>query len=229
MTLSSFKKNSKFPILVALVIAYGAVSYLLGSTNAIQKLPSLPDFLKVKGTSAKSNLNKPIDSPIPFADSQSTSIISSYIKHCSNTKLGFEVSYPKDWFTTYNTEDQRCIFFAPYSFTVPQDIINFTAPIKVEIHKSEDWEGIQKFYENPNDFQNVVSAQNVEINGKAVQKIKATTTGSDFLPKGLAKISFLYPDSKLPMVITYQQQDAQEDSAQMEKILEEMVRSVNYF
>lgn len=228
MTLSSFKKNSKFPILITFIVAYGAISYFLGRVDFLKNLQfdSIP---KTKGEATQSNLNKPIDSPVPFADSQSTSIISSYIKRCSNTKLGFEVSYPKDWFTTYNTEDQRCTYFAPYSFTVPQDTSSFAVSVKIEIYNPEDFTGAQNFYENPNDFQNIISDQNVEINGKAVQKIKATTTGSGLIPKGLAIISFVYPDPELPMVLTYQQQGTQEDSAQMEKILEDVVRSVTYF
>ena len=229
MTLSSFKKNSKFSILISALIIYGAGFYLLGSTNFLQKLRSLQDLIKVKGASTKFNLNKPIDSPIPFADSQSTSIISSYIKHCSNTKLGFEVSYPKDWFTTYNTEEEKCTYFAPYSFTVPQDTSSFTVPVKIEVNQPQDFLGMQKFYENPNDFQSIISTQNVEINGRAVEKIKATTTGGGLLPRGFTKTSYLYPDPKLPMVFTYEQQDAKEDIAQMEKVLEEMVRSLSYF
>ena len=214
---------------MAVLVIYGAGLYLLGSTNFLQKLLHLQDFIKVKGTSAKSDLNKPIESTVPSADSQSNLINSSYIKRCSNTKIGFEITYPKDWFTTYNTEDQRCTFIAPYSFTVPQDTANFTVPIKVEIYKPGEWAGIGKFYENPNDFQNIISIQNMEINGKSVAKIKAVTTGVGLQPKGLAKISFLYPDSKLPMIVIYQQQDTQENTSQMEDVLEEIVRSINSF
>lgn len=228
MTLSSFKKNTKLATIPIIFVAYGAVSYLLGATNFLQNI-NLINFGKIKGEQAKSKLNKPIDSPVPYADTQTTTIVSSYVKRCSNTQLGFEVSYPKDWFTTYNNEQERCTFFAQYSFTVPQDTSGFITPIKIEVYRPDEFPGVQKFYENPNDFQNVISAQNVEINGRAVQKIKAITTGGNLLPKNLSKISFLYPDTKLPMVLTYQQQDLNEDVNQNEKILEEMVRSVNYF
>lgn len=211
------------------LVVYGVGSYVLGATGLLPKFTKLQNELKVKGTEDKKTIENPIDSPVPFTDTQSNSIESSMIKHCSNTKVGFEVVYPQDWFTTYNTDDQKCTFFAPYSFTVPQSTDNFSVPVKLEIHTPEEWPGVIKFYENPNDFQNVISTQNIEINGKAIEKITATTTGSGLTAKGLQKVSYLYMDSNHPLVFSYQQADEKEDASKNEKVLEDMVRSVKYF
>jgi hypothetical protein len=229
LTLSSFKNNSKFIFIISVLIIYGGVAYVLGATGFLPKFTKFQNELKVKGTADKKAIQNPIDSPVPFSDSQSTSIESSMIKHCSNTKLGFEVVYPQDWFTTYNTDDQKCTYFAPYTFTVPQTTDNFSVPIKVEPHTPDEWPGVIKFYENPNDFQNVISTQNIEINGKAVEKITALTTGTGLAAKGLQKMTYLYLDTDLPLVFSYQQVDAKEDAGKYEKILEDMVRSVQYF
>lgn len=229
MTLSSFKKNSKLTFLIVFVVIYGLGAYILGATGFLPKFAKLQNELKIKGIADKKAITNPIDSPVPFTDTQSVTIESASVKHCSNTKLGFEVVYPQDWFTTYNTDDQKCTYFAPYTFTVPEAADSFAVPIKLEIHTPEDWPGVVKFYENPNDFQNIISTQNIEINGRAVEKVTATTTGSGLIAKGLRQVVYLYLDSKLPIVFVYQQVDAKEDIAKSEKILEDMVRSTQYF
>lgn len=227
MTLSSFKKHSKLSIILAILVLYGIGSYLLGSNSL--KLPDFGKITNVKGEKTKNGIVTPLDSPAPFADTQTTTIISSFVKQCSNTKYGFEVSYPRDWFTTYDTDDQKCIYFAPYSFTLPGSLDNFQTPIKLEISSPEDWEGVVKFYENPNDFQNVISTKNIAINGDAVERIDAMSTGAGSTAKNMAKLTFLYPHSKLPIVLTYQQTDIQENVEVNKKILEEMATSLNRF
>lgn len=208
---------------------YGVGAYTLGATGFFPKFAQFQKELQVKGIADRKAAQNPIDLPVPFTDTQSTTIESSSVKHCSNTKLGFEVVYPQDWFTTYNTDEQKCTYFAPYTFTVPEASDNFAVPIKLETHTPEDWPGVVKFYENPNDFQNVISTQNIEINGRAVEKVTATTTGAGLIAKGLHKITYLYFDSKLPIAFVYQQVDPKEDIVKSGKILEEMVRSTQYF
>ncbi|MBI3397504.1 hypothetical protein HY045_03440 [Candidatus Woesebacteria bacterium] len=227
MTLSSFKKQSKFSIFLFLLVIYGLGSYLLGKGSF--KLPNLNISNNIKGVSTKNGIVTPVDSPVPFADTQTTTIVSSYVKQCSNTKYGFEVSYPKDWFTTYDNEDQKCLYYAPYSFTLPGSLDNFQTPIKLEIPSQDDWPGVVKFFENPNDFQNVISVKNIAINGDAVERIEAQSTGAGSTAKNMAKLTFLYPHSKLPVVLTYQQTDTKENVAANKKILEEMTTSLKRF
>ena len=193
------------------------------------KNSSLVDNIKVKGAKSQNQLDSPVDSPVPFADTQSATITASFVKLCANTVYGFEVSYPKDWFTTYNTEDQKCTYFAPYSFVVPFDTANFLVPIKIEVLNPADWLGNVRFYENPNDFQNVISAQNIEINGKSVKKIQLTATGEGQIKKGLVNTTYLIFDDKNPTVISYQQTDEKEDTQTARKVLEEVVSTIRYF
>lgn len=228
MTLSSFKRKSKLSAVLIFLISYAVVFFTLGNLFSYSKNINFGQFLKVKGVSTKSKFAQPVNSPMPYADTQSNSVVPSYVKLCSNTKYSYQVSYPNDWFTTYNTDDQKCSFFAPYSFTVPQSTDGFSPPIKIEAVPISEWEGTVKFYENPNDFQNVISIQNIEINGNAVTKIKAQTTGTDSSAKGQTKLTFLYFNSQVPLVFTYQQ-DPKDNIANGETLLEDMVRSLQYF
>lgn len=226
LTLSSFKKHSRLTLLIVFLAVYALAFYLLGATSLKSNLANL---LRVKGVATQKDIKSPLESPIPAADSQSASIISSYVKLCSNATYGFEISYPKNWFTTHNTDDQKCTYFAPYSFTVPYATdIQFT-PIYIEVVKPLDWVGTQNYYTNPNDFQNILSIQNMEIGGKAAQKVKASLTAKNPATKGFSKVSFLILDSESPLVLTYQQQDAKEDVAASEKVLEDLARSLKYF
>lgn len=229
MTLSSFKNSSRISFIAIFLVIYGVGAYTLGATGFFPRFVKLQKELQVQGVADRKAAQNPIDSPVPFTDTQSTSIESSSVKHCSNTKLGFEVVYPQDWFTTYNTDEQKCTYFAPYTFTVPEAADNFAVPIKLETHTPEDWPGVVQFYENPNDFQNIISTQNIEINGRSVEKVTATTTGVSLIPKGFRKITYLYLDSNLPIAFTYQQVDSKEDIVKSGKILEDMVRSLQYF
>ena len=223
MTLSKLKGTLKSSVVVLFLTVYGLGFFLLGKNS------SLVDNIKVKGAKSQNQLDSPVDSPVPFADTQSATITASFVKLCANTVYGFEVSYPKDWFTTYNTEDQKCTYFAPYSFVVPFDTANFLVPIKIEVLNPADWLGNVRFYENPNDFQNVISAQNIEINGKSVKKIQLTATGEGQIKKGLVNTTYLIFDDKNPTVISYQQTDEKEDTQTARKVLEEVVSTIRYF
>lgn len=223
MTLASFKKNLKLTLAIVFLTVYGLGFYLLGKSS------NIVDVLKVKGTSERNVIESPLESPVPFADTQTSTITASYVKLCANTVHGFELSYPKDWFTTYNTDQEKCNFFAPYSFIIPQETSNFVVPIRLEIIKPEDWLGSVKFYETPNDFQNITSSQTVEIDGKSVKLIEATSTGQDQTSRGYAKTTYMIFDGANPIVIHYVQTQENENVAESKKVLEEMVSSIRYF
>lgn len=223
MSLADFKKNIKFAVVAVFMVVYAAGFYFFGkSTQNI-------DLSKVKGTSDTKVIKSPVESPVPFSDSQTASITSSYVKLCANTTYSYEVSYPKDWFSTYNTDDQKCSYFAPYSFVIPGDTSNFTTTIRIIVVNPTDWLGATKFYENPNDFQNVLSVKNTEVGGKSARRIDAETTGSTQGEKGLAKITYMISDSGKPVIISYQQTGKDEDVAANTKILEDVVGSFRYF
>lgn len=231
MTLSSFKKLSKRTIVASLLCFYGVFAFSLGIVFNAGYLSNIKSLLPTNEEEVKnkSAFAMPIDSPLPYADQQSGTVFGSYVKLCSNTVYSFEISYPKDWFTTYNTDNEKCTYFAPYSFTIFADPTANQVPIKIEVIKPQDWESTLKFYENPNDFQNVLSSQSLEINGQSVQKIKAQTTGQESLERGLAKISYLVFNSRTSLVFTYQQLSEKDNIAEFEKILEDIVLSLNYF
>lgn len=225
MTLTSFKAYLRALVLGIFLLLYGLGFYFLGKSSTVENLIKNNQVFKDNANF----LEKPIQSPIPYADNQSGNVIASFVKLCSNTVYGFELAYPKDWFTTYDTDNQKCLFFAPYSFVVPKDSSDFLVPIRIEVVNSVDWQEILKFYQTPNDFQNIVSSQNLEINGQPAQKIKSTTTQEGILSRGFLKISYLIFDSESPLIITYQQLDASEDVKQFENILSEMVDSLRGF
>jgi hypothetical protein len=160
---------------------------------------------------------------------QSSQVLASYIKLCSNTSLGFELAYPKDWFTSYNDSKDQCLYFAPFSFVLPQVLDQEITPISIKIVKSDEWEETVKLYENPNEFYNVITSNNLEINGRSVKQIKSTSTGASNLQRGFTRTSYLIFDSKTPMVISYSQLEDKDDTSQYEKILEDMVSSLKLF
>ncbi|MDP2632634.1 MAG: hypothetical protein Q8P25_02840 [Candidatus Curtissbacteria bacterium] len=223
MSLADFKKNIKFAAVAIFMLVYAAGFYFFGKNSGTI------DLGKVKGVSEEKPVRSPIETPVPFADTQTVSISSSYVKLCANTIYSYEVVYPKDWFSTYSTDDQKCSYFAPYSFVIPHDTSNFTTTIRVVVTNKDEWLGVTKFYENPNDFQNVISVKNIEVNGKSVRKVEAETTGSTEGEKGLVKVTYLILDSEKPVVISYQQAGRDEDPAPNIKILEDMVGSFRYF
>lgn len=223
MTLYEFKKTLKVGVILVVLMIYGGVAYQFG------KLQKIPDILKVKGASSEKDINSPVDSPVPFADVQTQNITASYVRLCSNTTYSFELFYPKDWFTTYNTEDQRCLFFAPYSFVLPQDVSAFTSPIEIEVLKIEDWATTSSFYENPNDNQNILTVENVQVGNLFAKKVEAQSTGLGQIPKGYVRTTYLVFANTNPLAITYTQTDANEDTKTARQVLEELVKSLKFF
>ena len=223
MTLINFKKRLKITVLFTVLMTYGLSAFALGKVS-VHTAPQL-----VKGISAQSQPESQLERPQPYADVQSAQVIASYVKLCSNTAYSYSVSYPKDWFTTYNDKYQECIYFAPYSFVVPLYVEHDIVPIHIEPVPPEEWQSLVKLYENPNDFQNVVSSKNTEINGRAVKEIDSIATGNGFVTRGFVKKSYLIFDSQTPLLIYYQQLSAAEDIAGMENVLKDIVQSLKYF
>lgn len=231
MTLSSFKNRSKLGLVAALLILYAGTFFVLGKYTSHEQISQLEDLLRVKGAKQTQKSTPGPDSPVPYADSQSSQTVASFVKLCANTNYSFEVSYPKDWFTTYNTEDEKCTSFAPYAFTVPLTYSAESAfvPIRIEIANIGSWDETSSFWENANDFHNVESVQNIDVGGHSVKRVKAQTTGAGQIPKGYAKISYLYFNSQVPIVATYQQTQADENVQERERILEDIVKSFKYY
>ncbi|MBI2040425.1 hypothetical protein HYT18_05135 [Candidatus Microgenomates bacterium] len=225
MTLTSFKHHLKLSGILILLICYALGFYLLGKYSVFGNIVKF----KENTSGGKNSLERPVESPVPYADIQSGKVISSFVKLCSNTFWGYELAYPKDWFTTYNNDSQKCVFFAPYSFVVPADTSFFISPIRIEIINTADWQETLKFYQNPNDFQNVLSSESIQINDRPVQKIKATTTENGQLSRGFTKITYLIFDSEIPIAIVYQQLDEKEDVKLFEDVLLEMAGSLRLF
>lgn len=222
MTLAKFKFRLRVAALMLVLVVYGGGLFLLGKYSSY-KSPQVQGAT----TSVEPSKDK-IERPQPEIDVQSGTVISSQVKLCSNTQIGFQLSYPKDWFSTYNLEKDKCLFFAPFSFVVPQNPDYDFTPVKIEPIKTTDWEQTVSFFENPNDFQNVVSVQNMEVDGRSVKKIEALSAGRDE-NQPLAMLTFLIPDSKSPLVVRYKQQDPKEDSEKLKKQLTDIVASIKYF
>lgn len=208
------------------MVVYAVVFYWIGSQKSLQQI--IKSKNSDRGGSDKS-LELPINSPVPYADTQTGSVISSFVKLCSNIVHSYEVSYPKDWFTTYSQQSQECSFFAPYTFVVPADTNSFFVPVKLTVHSAADWQNLQSLYTNPNDFQNIVSVENKEVEGKSATKIKATATGNGSINRGFLNVTYLIFDAERPVVISYQQLDAEEDISNMEEGLDEIATSFKYF
>lgn len=227
MTLSAFRLRLKIAVLITLLIVYGIGSFAVGKYSNFNSEKIIGYFRKQQ---SQNKFNTPVDKPEPAADVTSAKVISSSVKLCTNTVAGFEVAYPKDWFTTYGTDDEKCLFFAPYSFVIPKDEKDkqFT-PIRIEVAQAQDWAQVIKFAANPNDFQNVITTENIDINSKPAQIIKAITTGFGSLPKNFKKVTYLVFDSKSPLILTYQQSDEKEDTMQREETLKVIVNSLKYY
>jgi len=222
LTLSIFKTRIRQISIITTLFIYGLTAFLLGRVTIKN---NFIDLKKLKNN----EIVRPVETPIPSIDTQSGTVISSFAKLCSNTVYSFEIAYPKDWFTTFNTEPEKCTFFAPFSFVVPQDTQDPFVPIKIEVVKNDNWQQTAKFYQNPNEFQNVISVQNIQINEKSVQKIQAETTDKGFLPRGFTTVRYLIGSSNTSLVISYQQLNEKEDTKMYEDALSEMTSSLNFF
>jgi len=223
LTLRGFKNFLKLTLISGVIALYGLAAFAVGKFTAAKNLP------EVKGARTESSDSAKIEKPQPYTDIQSGLIIASSVNLCSNIAYSFQISYPKDWFTTYNNKYQECTYFAPYSFVVPNYPEYDIVPITVIPVTPQDWAATVKLYENPNDYQNVLSAKTIEINGRSTEIIDSTSTGSGFIPLGFAKKTYLIFDGRIPLVMYYQQLNAKEDVEQAEKVLEEMVSSLKYF
>lgn len=222
MTLAKFQLYTKLSLIVIGMCLYGVATYSLGVISASNNLA------KVKGVSTKVK-EDPIEKPLPYSDIQSAKVIGSSVKLCSNTQAGFELSYPNDWFTTYNSDDHQCTFFAPYTFVLPQSIDDGVTPVKIEVVKPDSWDGTVKFYENPNEFNNVKTAQNLAGSGRSVKRIETESTGTGSIPSGFTAVYFLVFDAKSPLVVSYTQRDQKDDVVKNEKVVGDMVESLKFF
>ena len=166
---------------------------------------------------------------MPYADVQAAQIVSASVKFCANTNKGFELAYPNNWFTTYNKEEEKCKYFAPYSFVIPEYVDKSFVPIQVDPIKLDEWPSTVSFFETPNDYENVISSETVQINNKLVKKIKLSSTGTGSDARGLVQIVYLVFDANNPLQIKYQQLDQNDDTQKIENILGGLVKSLKYF
>lgn len=204
------------------LVVYSAGTYSLGRISAND------NSQRVRGVSTNINDDE-IDKPLPYTDIQSAKIISSAVNLCANTAFGFEVSYPNDWFTTYNSTEDQCSFFAPYTFVIPESSKDDLTPVKIEAVDAAQWESTSKFYENPNEFSNVRTIQNLDINLRSVKRIETESTGYGNTQEGLVTIYYLVLDAKSPLVISYFQRQKEEDISTYQSVLQELVESLKFF
>lgn len=221
MTLTKLKSNFKVAVIVAAFSLYSLSLFLLGQkitlSNAEKDLSSQPKTVADR-----------IQKPLPQDNTQTTQVLSSYVKLCANTTNSYQVSFPKDWFTTYNQKDEECRYFAPYSFVLPASPDSDFTPITIKLIDKDAWEQTLKDIQNPSELFNIISSKNLEINGKPVKYIESQSTGN-LKPKGFVKISYLIFDSKKPVDISYSQLDEKEDVTNVKDVLKNIVDSFKYF
>jgi len=223
VTLKKIQEITKASLFLLVLALYGAISFFVG------KVAANGTTTDVKGASAVASSRGFIENPLPSSDFQSPEIIPSAIKLCSNMYFGFEIGYESDWFTTYNTEDQKCTFFAPYAFVVPYFVDKDFTPVNLGIIEADDWLSTLMFYENPNDFYNVTSSENIEMNGKLIKKIEARTTGEGTTPRGFSIMHLLVFDGEKPIRLSYTQLDENENVDEIKSLVLNMAGSLKYF
>ncbi len=221
MTLTKLKNNFKAAIFIAIFCAYSLGLFFLG--QKFQPLNTDSDL-----NSQPKEVVEKIQKPLPKDEAQTAQVLSSYVKLCSNTTNSFQVSYPKDWFTTYNQKEEECTYFAPYSFVLPQNPDADFTPITIKIIDKDSWDQAVKDLQNPNELYNIINSKNLEVNGKSVKYIEAQSTGN-LKPKGFTKITYLIFDSNKPVEITYNQLDEKEDIANIKDVLKNIVDSFKFF
>lgn len=221
MTLTKLKSNFKVAIIVATFSLYSLSLFLLG-----QKFTS-PNTEKNASDQPKEVFER-IQKPLPQDNTQTAQVLSSYVKLCANTTNSFQVSYPKDWFTTYNQKEEECTYFAPYSFILPQSPDTDFTPITIKPIDKGAWEQTLKDLQNPSELFNVISSKNLEVNGRPVKYIEAESTGS-LKPKGFVRITYLIFDSNKPVEISYNQLEEKEDVANNIDVLKNIIDSFKYF
>jgi hypothetical protein len=221
LTLTKLKKNFKVASVVAIFSLYSLGLFLLG-----QKYDAL-DIGK-NSNSPPEEIVERIQKPLPQDNSQSAQVLSSYVKLCANTTSSFQLSYPKDWFTTYNQKEEECKFFAPYSFVLPASPDDDFTPITIKFIDKDAWEQTLKDLQNPSELFNIISTKNLEVNGKPIKYIEAQSTGS-LKPKGFVRVTYLIFDSAKPVEISYNQLNEKEDIKTAEDVLKSLVDSFKYF
>lgn len=159
---------------------------------------------------------------------QSAEVLASNVKLCANTAASFEITYPNEWFTTYNNKEEECMHFAPYSFVLPGAPDDYFSPITVKIIPKDEWEATVDAQKNPTDIFSVINFKNLEFDSKPAKYIEAISTGSS-VQKGFYKITYLIFNSEAPLEITYLQQTQDDDTSSYRKALEDMAKSVRYF
>jgi len=220
VTLTKLKANFKLVALLTAFFVYSSGLFLLGKYTD-WKLTSNAQGQKVSGQNG-------VQKPQPENETQSASVLGSTVKLCSNTTYSFQLAYPQDWFTTYNTKDQACNYFAPYSFVLPQIPSENITPITIQRMDPENWDIAVKSAQNPNDLYNIEKTQNIEINGKPVQYVEAASTGSS-IQRGFVKASFFVFDANNPLEITYTQLDEKENVIETKKVLNDIANSLKFF
>ncbi len=226
MTLTKFKYNIKVVGLLFFILIYTGIIFYVGRNSNKTLLTAADTDWQEQTQSVQSKIENPQGQENAV---QSSQVLASYIKLCSNTALGFELAYPKDWFTSYNDSKDQCMYFAPFSFVLPQVLDQEITPVSIKIVKTDEWDDTVKLFQNPNEFYNVNVSNNLEINGRPATQIKSKTTGSGILQRGLTRTVYLIFDSKTPIIISYSQLEEKDDTDQYEKILEEMVNSLKFF
>lgn len=220
MTLKKFKSNIKLASLLAVLIGYSLVVFVLGRySTPIQTQPN--------SQIPKEEISR-IQKPLPQSDVLSAKIVSSSVKICSNTAYSYQVAYPNDWFTTYNKDQDACMYFAPFSFILPEVVDRDITPITIKRLDKELWDQEQKSVQNPNELYNIVSSQNIQTSSRPATLTKAVSTGS-INPKGFLKVTYLVEDSNNPLEITYTQQNDKENTDDEQKVLDQLVESLKFF
>lgn len=223
MSLYLFKQKLVKVFVVVFIILYGLVFYSAGKYDFWGRQFS------TESDPAQKVTNSSLERPLPYADTQTPQVIAASVKLCANTVYGYQLAYPGNWFTTYNQDEQKCHFFAPYSFVVPQAVDTSFVPVEIEVIPQSEWEDTVVLYENPNDFYNVISSQNIQIGDRSVKLIETASTGASQVPRGFAKVSYLIFDTKAPLRISYVQLEAQDNVATYKDDLKQIAQSLKYF
>lgn len=224
MTLASFKYNIQVVSFIAIILLYTGVVFVAGRNSGTSTGEA------AAGQTNSKTLSSAIESPQSREDSAlSSKVLASFVKLCSNTALGFEVAYPRDWFTTYNTPQDQCKYFAPFSFVIPEGAQDEVTPLTIKIIPPNEWDTTIAFYENPSELYSVKSVENSQINGNLTRKIESVSTGESTLPRGFARVAYLIFDDQKPTVIVYNQLDNNDDLESMKKQADDMAASFKFF
>ena len=113
LTLTEFKESLKISLLALVLLVYGVGFFTAG------KIANKNATFQAQSQTKNPPDNKRLERPQPEEKIQSVTVLAATVKLCSNNQYLYQVSYPKEWFTTYNSPEDECSFFAPYSFVLP--------------------------------------------------------------------------------------------------------------